>query len=263
MTDTTISIVNYCQRDLLNRCLAQLRKLSIPANWRTLVVDNSSTDGSADMVAEDYPWVQLIQLQENLGFAGGHNIAYAQTNSPIFIALNPDVIVLPSSLETLVQVFENFPKAAIIGPCLLNPDGSPQFSARRFYTWYTVACRRLPLPGRKKVNDHHLMKDCELDQPLHVDWILGAAMGIRRSAFDRKKIFDTRYGLYFEDVDLCYLAKKNGWDVLYYPQSKMIHDHQRASAKNIFNPVIINHFTSWIKFYLKSKRYLQPSKTLK
>ncbi|MCK5473277.1 MAG: glycosyltransferase family 2 protein, partial [Planctomycetes bacterium] len=188
---------------------------------------------------------------------GGNNTVYAQTDSSIFVVLNPDVIVLPGSLETLVQMFGKFPKAAIVGPCLLNPDGSPQFSARRFYSWRTVACRRLPIPRRKKVNDYHLMKDCDFNQLLSVDWILGAAMGIRRSAFSGQELFDTCYKLYFEDVDLCYFAKKRGWNVLYCPESKMIHDHQRTSAKTFFSAANINHFLSWIRFYLKSKKHLK------
>jgi hypothetical protein len=257
MGDVTISIVSYCQKNLLNRCLAQLSSLTLPTTWQIVVVDNNSSDGSADMVAKDYPWVRLIRLKKNLGFAGGHNTAYAQTDSSVFIVLNPDVIVLPGSLETLVEVFEKFPKAAVVGPCLLNPDGSPQFSARRFYTWRTVACRRLPIPGRKKVNDYHLMKDQNINQAHRVDWILGAAMGIRRAAFNGRAVFDTHYKLYFEDVDLCYFAQKRGWNVLYYPQSKMIHDHQRTSAKTFFGAAIINHFLSWIRFYLKSKEYLK------
>lgn len=262
MSYVTISIVSYCQKNLLERCLDQINSLVLPATWQTVVVDNNSPDGSVDMVARDYPWVKLIRLQKNIGFAGGHNTAYAQTDSSIFVVLNPDVIVLPDSLEILVQMFKKFPKAAIVGPCLLNPDGSPQFSARRFYTWRTVACRRLPIPGRKKINDYHLMKDRKLDQLLNVDWILGAAMGIRRLAVNGGRLFDTRYNLYFEDVDLCYFAQEKGWDVLYCPQSKMIHDHQRTSAKVFLSTAIINHFMSWIKFYLKSNKRLHVNEPL-
>ncbi len=258
MNDVTLSIVSYCQKDLLDRCLARIDSLNLPAAWRTILVDNNSSDGSADMVAMNYPWVELVRLGNNVGFAGGHNIAYAQVDSPVFIALNPDVIVLPGSLETLVGMFERFPKAAVVGPCLLNPDGSRQFSARRFYTWRTVACRRLPIPGRKKANGYHLMKDRRLDEPVRVDWILGAAMAVRKSAFNGKELFDTRYNLYFEDVDLCYFAQKRGWDVLYCPQSEMIHDHQRVSAHGVFNMAKWIHFMSWYKFYLKTKGWFEP-----
>jgi len=263
MIDVTISIVNYCQKELLARCLAQLNSLALPTTWQTIVVDNNSSDKVDDTLLQHYPRAKLIKLTKNLGFGGGHNTAYAQTDSPIFIVLNPDVTVLPGSLETLVEALENFPKAAIVAPGLLNPDGSLQFSARRFYNWYTVACRRLPIPGRKKVNDFHLMKDLQFDKIVGVDWVLGAAMAIRRSAFAEQELFDTRYKLYFEDVDLCYFAKKKGWDVLYCPQSKMIHDHQRNSAKTFLSKAKVNHFLSWLKFYIKTRRYLQRTEPLR
>lgn len=255
MNDVTISIVSYCQKNLLDRCLGQINSILLPTTWRTIVVDNHSSDGSAEMVAQRHTWAKLIRLQENVGFAGGHNVAYSTTSSPIFIVLNPDVKILPGSLEVLVEAIERFPKAAIVGPQLLNPDGSLQYSARRFYDWRTILGRRLPFPGGKKLSYLHLMKDVDPNTMRCVDWLLGAAMAVRRSAFEGKELFDTRYKLYFEDVDLCYFAHENGWDVLYCPQSKMIHDHQRASAKAIFSSALINHFVSWIKFYLKTKRY--------
>ncbi|OHB64330.1 MAG: hypothetical protein A2Y77_12795 [Planctomycetes bacterium RBG_13_62_9] len=254
MKDVVISIVNYRQPKLLDRCLAQLGSLSLPANWSTIVVDNDSGDGSGELVGRSYPWVQLIQLDRNTGYGGGHNTAFARSNSECFVVLNPDIFVLPGSLEALVSTLDRFDRAAIAGPYLLNPDGSRQYSARRFYTWRTVLYRRLPLPGREKVNDHHLMKDSEAKEPFEADWLLGAALAIRRSAFARTELFDSRYKLYFEDVDLCYFAKRQGWSVLCCPDSRMIHDHQRASAGPAISRVKLQHMASWIKFWIKSRR---------
>lgn len=251
----TLSIVNYRSKKLLDRCLAQLASLGLPEDWQTTVVDNDSRDGSPDMVARKYPWVELIASDTNLGFGGGHNLVYRRSRARLFFVLNPDVIVLPSALETMVEAFGEHPEAAVIGPCLLNPDETCQFSARRFYDWRTVILRRLPLPGSQRVHDHHLMKGCDLSQTQAVDWVLGAAMGIRRAAFDREELFDPRYRLYFEDVDLCYFAEKAGWQVLYCPEAVMIHDHQRASAGNRFNSAARRHFMSWVRFYLKTKTY--------
>jgi hypothetical protein len=254
MADMVISIVSYTQKGLLERCLVQINSLNLPPSWQTVVVDNNSSDGSAEMVSNKYPWVKLIRLKKNLGFAEGHNIAYRITDSPIFVVLNPDVLVLPGSLEMFVEAFKRFPSAAIIGPQLLNHDGSLQYSARRFYDWKTVFARRLPLPGSKKINDFHLMKDRDHSIIQSVDWVMGAVMGIRRAAFDSNELFDSRYKLYFEDVDICYFARKGGWIVLYYPESKMIHDHQRKSAKSFLNSAFIRHFISWLMFYLKSTK---------
>ncbi len=261
MAKVTISIVSYSQRALLDRCLAQLRKIGLPTNWCTIVVDNNSTDGSAEMVEERHSWVELVRLPENLGFGGGHNTAYKRTDSTFFFVLNPDVIVLPGSLEELVKKLEELTNAAVVGPRLLNPDGTIQFSARHYYDWWTVACRRLPLPGGRKVRDYHLMKEWDHADMRSVDWMLGAAMGLRRAAFAREELFDRRYKLYFEDVDLCYFARKQGWDVLYCPTSQMIHDHQRTSAKGLSVGAKLTHFMSWQKFWLKGKGWFEPEQT--
>lgn len=261
MNDVTISIVSFRQKELLKVCLDEIQKASLPSSWQIIVVDNCPEDSSADMVAQDYKWVKLIRSDKNTGFGGGHNIAYSASKSPAFIVLNPDVRILSNSLEILVETLEKFPNAAIAGPQLLNPDGSIQYSARRFYNWKTVFARRLPLPGRQRINDFHLYKDLDQNQMQSVDWILGASMAIRRSAFDDKTLFDTRYKLYFEDVDLCYFARKRGWDVLYCPQSRMYHDHQRKSAKIRPDFALLNHLNSWITFYLKSKRFEKALRT--
>jgi len=255
MLNATLSIVHYQQPDLLEKCLAQLETLSLPENWETIVVDNSPEDGACDMVRRRFPWVTAMPAKTNLGFGGGHNLAYARNRASVFFVLNPDVVVLPGSLDRLIRALAEHPRAAIVGPCLLNPDRTHQYSARRFYDWPTVLSRRLPLPGRERRSDYHLMKDCDLSQTQPVDWMLGAALGIRCSAFNRTHLFDPRYRLYFEDVDLCYFAQKAGWEVLYCPEAMMIHEHQRASAKKLFSPVLRHHFISWMRFYRKTKRH--------
>jgi len=253
MVECVLSIVNYNTCALLDRCLGHIVELGLPSDWRIVVVDNASADGSADMVSRKYPGVQLLAQSTNTGFGGGHNLAFAATRSRYFVVLNPDVIVLPGSIERLLEVLRHRDRAAIVGPCLLNPDKSSQRSARRFYTWRTVLARRLPLPGRNKVIKEHLMQDVQFTEVTVVDWLLGAALAIRRSAFKDERLFDPRYRLYFEDVDLCYFAHQAGWDVLYCPDSMMIHDHWRASARRFINRAKFDHFCSWVKFYLKSK----------
>lgn len=255
MYQVTISIISYNQRNLLDRCLTQLRSLRMPPTWHTTVLDNCSTDASAEMVKKKHPWVEQIRYPKNVHYGRGHNIVYARTNSPYFFVLNPDVIVLPGTLDKLLRMFEKYPRAAIVGPCLLNPDGSLQYSGRRYYNWRTVIARRLPISGQQKISDYHLMKDCRQQETRSVDWVLGAAMGIRRAAFPRKDLFDPHYRMYFEDVDLCYFARIEGWDVLYCPSCKMIHDHQRGSAKSFFNNATWFHIVSWLKFYRKTRTY--------
>ena len=220
----------------------------------TVVVENSPTREGAAIVEREFNNVRLIENGRNAGFAGGHNLAYATTDSPYFCVLNPDVIPLAGSVERLIMTLEERPNAAIVGPCLLNTDGSVQHSARRFFDWPTVLARRLPVRNAARLNERHLLKDCDLSYTQRVDWVLGAALLVRRAAFPDSALFDQRYHLYFEDVDLCYFAHQRGWEVVYCPDSRMIHDHQRESARGLNRKLVI-HLMSWLKFTRKRKLY--------
>jgi hypothetical protein len=220
-------------------------------------VDNNSTDGSAGVVAEYFKDVELIASTSNLGFGGGHNLAFRHNDQPFFLVLNPDVIVEAGSIEQLLTQMKDDDRVAIAGPCLVNSDGSLQYSARRFYDWPTVLSRRLPIPFRDKRVEHHLMKDVDFSglERVDVNWVMGAVMLCRRDAFDGQYLFDPRYKLYFEDVDLCYFAKQRGYKVIYLPFVKMVHDHQRLSAKGIVNKAAVTHFKSWLTFRKKCRDY--------
>lgn len=255
MNKAVLSIVSFNQVELLRRCLGTLLSDSLPNRWDLIVVDNNSFDGSAEMVDREYPCVKLIRNDINLGFGGGHNLSWEKTESEIFFVLNPDILVRVKDLDSLMKAFEYYPRASVIGPKLLNPDGSVQYSARRFYNWRTILGRRVSIPGAKEIEDIHLMKDCDLSQTQPVDWVMGAVMAIRREAFQRRDLFDPRYKLYFEDVDLCYFTQTEGWQVLYYPECRIIHDHQRTSARGKFNKALLLHLQSWWKFYWKTVWY--------
>ena len=248
---TVLSIVHYRQPELLRRCLTQIQKLHLSSDWKIIVVDNSPGDHGVSFVQSDFQGIRLLHNGRNNGFGGGHNLAFSSSDSDYFIVLNPDIIVLENSLEILIDHLENNAETAISGPCLLNPDGSMQYSARRFYDWKTVLGRRLPLFDKESIDYRHLMKDKDLSKTQKVDWLLGAAMAIRRKAFAESLLFDSRYTLYFEDVDLCYFIQKKGWNVIYCPNSRMFHDHQRESAGG-FNRRVVTHFSSWLKFWLKT-----------
>lgn len=222
------------------------------SEWECIIVENSPDRYSVEIVQSEFPWVRLLCNGTNLGFGGGHNWAFQESSLEYFFVLNPDILVLENSVETLIDYLDRHPSASVAGPCLLNPDGSVQYSARRFYDWKTVLGRRLPIWNREAIDDWHLMRGEYLSQTQNVDWVMGAAMAVRRQAFPHKILFDPRYKLYFEDVDLCYFTQKKKWDVAYCPESKMVHDHQRASAKGI-NRLLWTHFISWVKFWLKTK----------
>lgn len=218
-----------------------------------IVVDNGSTDGSAHMVAELFPWVRLIKLPRNLGFSAGNNVGIRQARGRYVMLLNPDTLVHPGALGTLVSFADQHPEAGIIGPRLLNADGSIQYSCRSFPTLATGFFRNTFLgrlfPGNR-FNRQYLLTDWDHSDVRAVDWVSGAAMMIRREVLDQIGLLDERFFMYCEDVDICYRARQAGWEVLYCPHAVITHMIARASDKNAAAMIIERH-KSMFRFFRK------------
>jgi GT2 family glycosyltransferase len=249
----SVVIVNYNSAELLEACLSSLLANKPLCQMEVIVVDNHSTDGSVQMLAK-FPEIRLIAESENRGFACGANHGYALSRGPYCLILNPDVVILPGSIQTLWAYMESCKDGGIAFPKLLNPDGSLQYSCRTFHTVRTILMRRTPLgkifPESKVLRDH-LMMDWDHNSIREVDWALGACMMVRKDAISGPGLFDERFFLYFEEVDLCYRMKKTPWKVVYNPEATMVHCHLRESAGKGFNRQKREVIRSWIKFKLK------------
>ena len=177
---------------------------------------------------------RVLTPGSNLGYARGVNEGIRATSEENVLVLNPDVRILPGSIEALERAAAEHPRAGILAPKLLHGDGTLQLSARRFYTWRTLLLRRLPLPGvapRSRTVREHLMEDWDHGDTRPVDWVLGAAMYVRRSAMRDVGLMDERYFLYFEDVDWCQRMWRHGYEVVYCADAPMVHEYARASAQ--------------------------------
>jgi len=260
----SIIIVNYNQKNLLNVCVKGILKVAPKIDYEIIVVDNASTDGSdaiIDKLKTKSQKLKVILNKKNLGFAGGCNVGIKESKGDYILILNPDIVVLENSIEKLYQFMEKNKNVGIAGPKLLNPDKSIQSSCYRFPSWYIPILRRTFLGGlswAKKKLDYYLMNDFDHQGGKGVDWLLGAALMIRKSMLDKIGLFDERFFLYFEDIDLCRRAKKSGWQVYYYPFSEMFHYYQRTSAKqqgffSLFSKVTWIHIFSAIKYFWKWK----------
>jgi GT2 family glycosyltransferase len=249
----SVIIVNYNSAKLLESCLSSLLANKPLCDMEITVVDNHSTDGSVQMLAK-FPEIRLTVEKENRGFACAANHGYALSRGAYCLILNPDVIILPGSIQALWEYMESFEDVGIAFPKLLNPDGSLQYSSRTFHTMWTILMRRTPLgkmfPESKIVREH-LMMDWDHNSIREVDWALGASMMVRKKAISGNQLFDERFFLYFEEVDLCYQMKKTPWKVVYNPEATMIHCHLRESAGKGFNRQKREVIRSWIKFKLK------------
>jgi len=248
----SVVIITYNSSAYIRDCLRSLREAACVRE--VLVVDNASTDGSAELVARDFPEVRLLTNEKNVGYARGVNRGLRESREPFVLVLNPDVRVHPGAIESLWRRMEADPSIGIVGPKLLNPDGTLQHSCRRFYTLGTFIARRtflrrvLPLGG---IERRHLMVDEDHDAAMTVDWLIGAAMLVRREAADEVGPMDERFFLYFEDVDWCYRMSKRGWRVLYLPEAVMVHHHRRESARRPLGRTLRTHIASSLRFYEK------------
>ncbi len=222
--------------------------------FEVIVIDNNSKDKTCKLIQENFKNCFLIRNKRNFGFSHAVNQGFYKSQGEILLILNPDVKILPTSIEKALNYMHSDPKVAVLLPKLLNPDESLQYSCRTFYDLPTLLLRRTflgrLLPDHKLIR-RHLMMDFSHNVPLEVDWGLGACMFIRRSTLDGNFIFDNRFFLYFEDVDLCLRMKQRGFKVIYYPESVMVHTHIRQSARKFLNRAKWEHFLSFLKFLLK------------
>ncbi len=249
-----VVIVHYNTSADLARCLDSLAAHPPACDHAVVVVDNASTDPGLAEVRERHPEAHWLVNAENVGYARGANRGLAAVRAEHYLILNPDVTVLPGSLDRLLDFADEHPKTGIVGPQLLNEDGSIQDSCRRFYTFGTLLLRRTFL-GRLRPDSRtvarHLMRDFDHRSPRPVDWVLGGCLLVRRAALETVGPMDERFFLYFEDVDWCYRMWQGGWEVFYAPEARFVHRHRRESARGALHRGFWRHLGSLISFYEK------------
>jgi len=229
----SLIVVHYHTRPALGRLLQSLRDAH-PEPLREILIVNNSGDPLEDLVS-GLPWpARILAPGSNLGYARGVNEGIRAAREDAILILNPDIQVLPGSIEALVRCAGEHPRAGIVAPKLMNSDGTLQLSARRFYNWKTLFLRRAPLgpyAARSRTLRNHLMADWDHAETRPVDWVLGAAMFARRRAVRDVGMMDERYFLYFEDVDWCQRMWRHGYEVLYCADASMVHEYARGSAQ--------------------------------
>ncbi len=249
-----IVIIHYNTSADLDRCLESLATYPPAADHRVVVVDNASSDPGLAAVHRRYPECRWLLKHENLGYAKGCNVGMAEVEADYYLILNPDIVVQPGALDRLLEFADRHPRAGMVGPQLLNEDGSLQHSCRRFYTLKTLLLRRTFLgrifPNSETVR-RHLMQDFDHQSSRPVDWVLGGCLLVRASAIARTGPMDERFFLYFEDVDWCYRMWQAGYEVQYTPDARFIHRHRRDSAARKFSRSFWLHLGSLISFYEK------------
>ncbi len=237
-----VVIVNYRTADLTIDALRSLApELAGVAPAHVVVVDNCSGDGSAARIAGTIAeggwgeWAMLVEAERNGGFAYGNNrgleAAAARWPRPAYVhLLNPDTVVRPGALASLVAFLDANPSVGLAGSRLEDPDGTPQRSAFRFPGVLSELEHSVHFGPLSRLLERWVVAPPVSDQPHQTDWVAGASLLIRREVFDTVGPLDEAYFMYFEEVDFCLKAQRAGWSCWYVPQSHVVHLVGQASG---------------------------------
>lgn len=223
MPTISIIIINWNTRQILSECLHSVRATCQGLDYKVIVVDNASTDGSIAMLREDFPEVQVIQNQTNVGFARANNQAMQASTGEYLLLLNSDACLLPGALAQLLGLGQTVPDAGIMGAMLINPDGTFQAS----HTVFPNLRREFLILnglGRVLFGRWFPSQGPEAEKgPRSVDYVEGACLFVRRTAYEQVGGLDETFFMYSEEVDWCYRMKKVGWTVWYQPDARVLH----------------------------------------
>lgn len=259
--DVSIIIVNYRSREKTRNCLLSLRKAELSGiSHEIILVDNSEEDDFGEAFRNEFSEAIFLRSETNGGMGSGNNLGANEAKGTFLLILNPDTVVRPDAIPRLFRTMKDREDIGIAGPKLLNPDGTLQYSCLRFPKVWTPILRRTLL-GR--LTPHHLgrylMTDFDHQQMRDVDWMMGSCLLIRADFYRRAGGFDERFFMYFEDIDLCRRAWREGLRVVYCPDAVVVHDHARGSARARWfiapftSRLAREHIRSWVKYAMKWK----------
>lgn len=251
--DLSIIIVNWKSKEYLRNCLASILAETEELNYEIVVIDSASFDGAGEMLAREFPQVQFIQSQENLGFSKANNVAFQASTGEVLLFLNPDTELVGPAINQLYTTLRELPNAGIVGARLLNTDGSLQTSCVQAFPTIlnqllnAEALRRLT-PGARLWGMRALFALGQKPEP--VEMISGACMMMRREVFERTGQFSLDYFMYAEDTDLCFKSRQLGL-VNYYVGGAVIVHHGGGSSQqarsNFANVMVFESNSRFLK----------------
>lgn len=228
-----VAVVSWNTRELLASCLRSLKPEVDAGRAEAWVVDNGSTDGSPALVREQFPWVQLIEPGENLGFGPAVNLVARRTSSSWVAPANADIELEAGALEALLHAGERHERAGVVAPRLILPSGATQHSVHPFPTLRLAFVFNLGLHHlSRRLGDRLTLEGCwDEERARAVDWAIGAFMIARREAFDAAGGFDDSQWMYAEDLDLGWRMRQAGWSTRYEPLARVKHVSGAAAGQ--------------------------------
>lgn len=252
LPDLSVVILNYNAAADVHRCLNALPAACAGLAYETVVVDNASPRPGIDRVAAAFPNVRLIRRRTNDGFSVGYNAGIRAAQASYVLILNPDTIAQPQSATTLLAYARAHQEIGVLGPRLINEDGTLQLSCRRYPDLATSLFNRSSLLTRlwpeNRISASYLMSDWDHASVADVDWLSGAAMLLQRDRFFALGGFDEGYFFTMEDVDLCRRMHVVGARVVYFPHATIMHRIGR-SARTAPNRVILARHQGMWRYY--------------
>ena len=251
---TAISIVSFNTKNLLQDCLNSLKSQDGSSKLNIWVLDNNSSDGSAEMVEKEFPDVNLIRSDINLGFAKGQNQILKKIKDKYVLVLNPDTKIEEKAITEMVRVMENNPECAVLGSKLIDFNGNLESNGGDFpfglalFSWL-FNLESLMLPNFHRTDLNYYKKTHQ------VDWVSGTFMMTRSNIFEKAGFFNEEFFMYFEDCEFCYRVKKSGFKVMINPG--VVVKHKSGSSSK--NPRFFqwkSEFEGLIKFYYIYKGFL-------
>jgi N-acetylglucosaminyl-diphospho-decaprenol L-rhamnosyltransferase len=250
MTSIAVVIINHNTREHLAGCLESVAA-TMPSE--VMVFDNASSDGSAALLRAEFPWVELQASDANLGYGAAANRAVAACRADYVLLLNSDTRLEPDTLSLLSAYLDQHPDVALAGPRLIYPDGTAQTSSFPFPTPLAFLLRETHLAAATRYLP--VLRAC---QPLNsagaVPWVLGAALALRREAFEAVGGFDESFFMYYEEVDLCYRLQRAGWQIHYAPVTTVTHVGGASTGQRRVE-MSVQLFASLAQFY---QRHYSP-----
>lgn len=232
--DLSVVILSWNDKPHLETCLESLIRDSGGVNLEIIVVDNASTDGSAELVREKYPSIKLIQNQTNVGFARGNNVGIQASSGRYLCLLNSDIKLLDGCLRSVLSFMEENSDIGIAGPKIINADGTHQSSCRSFPTIWNNFCSAVGLATAftelRGFSGEHMFY-FHGDRIVDVDVLVGCFWFVRREALNLFGLLDEEFFMYAEDVDWCRRCWQAGWRVVFFPEAQAIHYRGGSSVK--------------------------------
>jgi N-acetylglucosaminyl-diphospho-decaprenol L-rhamnosyltransferase len=244
----SVVVVTYNALPWVERALESVR------GHETIVVDHGSTDGTLELVRERFPDARLIE-QENKGLGGGSNAGMRVASGDYFLLLNSDAWALEGSLERLVAFAEEHAEAAVVGPKLLNLDGTLQRSVRGFPTLWRLATEYFflrKLAPRSRALNAFYGAGFAYDEPREAEFLMGACLLVRREAADTVGLFDEDFFMFSEETDWCYRFRQAGWKVLFTPNAEFVHVGGASTRQN-WGPMFREQVRGHLRFLAKHR----------